>query len=95
MEAAAKNADEMQQENSTQQAAATNVVHSTDPKAKKLSCSRCLDMGLNQAVRKYRTAKCNKCHKVVHLARACYRPQPRRQDQGVKDSIRDSQIKVI
>ena len=30
-------------------------------------------------------AKCNKCHKVGHLARACYRPvQPRRQDQGVK-----------
>ena len=84
MEAAAKNAEEMQQENSTQQAAATNVVYSTDPKAKKLSCSRCLGTGHNQAMCKYKTAKCNKCHKVGHLARACYRPvQPRRQDQRV------------
>ena len=85
MEAAAKNAEEMQRENSTQQAAAaTNVVHSTDPKAKKLSCSRCLGMGHNQAMCKYKTTKCNTCHKVGHLARACYRLQPRRQDQGVK-----------
>ena len=37
MEDAAKNAKEIQRENSTQQAAATNVVHSTDPKAKKLT----------------------------------------------------------
>ena len=70
MEAAAKNAEEMQRENSIQQAA-TNVVRSADTKAKKLSCSRCLGTDYNQATCKYRTAKCNRCHKVGHLARAC------------------------
>ena len=84
MEDAAKNAEEMQRENSTQQAAATNVVHSTDPKAKKFSCSRYLGTSHNQAMCKYKIAKCNKCHKVGHLARAYYRLQPRRQEQGVK-----------
>ena len=80
MEAAAKNAEEMQRENSIQQAAvATNVVHGADTKAEKLSCSRCLSTYHNQETSKYRTAKCNKCHN--HLARACYRPQPRKQEQ--------------
>ena len=45
---AAKNAEEMQRENSIQQAA-TNVVRSADTKAKKLSCSRCLGTDHNQA----------------------------------------------
>ena len=90
MEAAAKNAEEMQRENSVQQAA-TNVVRSADTKAKKLSCSRCLGTDHNQATCKYRTAKCNRCHKVGHLARACYRPQPRKQEhtgQQRKGNIR-------
>ena len=65
MEAAAKNAEEMQRENSIQQeAAATNVVRSADTKAKKL---RCLGTDHNQATCKYRTAKCNRCHKVARV----------------------------
>ena len=84
MEAAAKNAEEMRRENSIQQpAAATNVVHNTDAKTKKPSCSRCLGTGHSQATCKYKTAKCSRCHKVGHLAKACYKPPPpRRQDQG-------------
>ena len=35
-----------------------------------------------QATCKYKTAKCSRCHKVGHLAKACYKPPPpRRQDQ--------------
>ena len=44
--------------------------------------SRCLGTGHSQAMCKYKTAKCNKCHKLGHLARACHSPQPSRQDQG-------------
>ena len=56
MEAATKNAEEMQRENSIQQAAAaTNMVRSADAKAKKLSCSRCLGRDHIQATSKYRT----------------------------------------
>ena len=81
MEAAAKHADKMQQENNcTQQTAAANLV--TDYKAKNLQCSRCLGTGHSQAMCKYKTAKCNKCHKLGHLARPCRSPQPSRQDQG-------------
>ena len=58
MKAAAKNAEEMQRENSIQQAAAaTNVVRSADTRTKKLPCSRCLSTDHNQTTCKYRTAK--------------------------------------
>ena len=69
----------MQREKSMQQAAAaTNMVHSTETKAKKLSCSRCLGTGHTQAMCKYKTSKCTRCHKVGHLAKACYKPPPPR-----------------
>ena len=60
MEAAAKNAEEMQRENSIQQAAAaaaTNVIHTTDAKTNKPSCSRCLGKGHSQATCKYKDSK--------------------------------------
>ena len=82
MEAAAKDVQEIQQDNkfTLQAAAATNAVTETTPKK---TCSRCLGTGRSPATCRYKTAKCNKCHKVGHLARACHSSQPSRQDQGI------------
>ena len=82
MEAAAKNAEEMQQDSSTDGTlqASANVV--TDTKARRLPCSRCLGTGHGPTTCKFRTAKYNKCHKLSHLATACHSSQLSRQDQG-------------
>ena len=82
MEAAAKDVQEIQQDNkfTLQAAAATNAVTETTPKK---PCSRCLGTGHSPATCRYKTAKCNKCHKEGHLARACHSSQPSRQDQGI------------
>ena len=90
MEAAAKNTEEMQREKSMQHAAAaTNVVHTTEAKTKKPSCSRCLGTGHSQATCKYKTSKCSRCHKVGHLAKACYKPPPS-QHQGATAKAQSS-----
>ena len=67
MEAAAKDVQEIQQDNkfTLQAAAATNAVKET---ISKKTCSRCLGTGHNPAICQYKTAKCNKCHKLGHLA---------------------------
>ena len=67
MEAAAKDVQEIQQDNkfTLQAAAATNAVTETMPKK---TCRRCLGTGHSPATCRYKRAKCNKCHKLGHLA---------------------------
>ena len=75
MEAAARDVQEIQQNNkfALQTAAATNAVTETTPK--QFPCSRYLGTGHSHATSRYKTAKCNKCHKLGYLGRACHSPQ--------------------
>ena len=76
MEAADKNAQEMQKDNSF----ALHTTTVSETRAKKLPCSRCLGIGHSPQTCRFKTAKCNKCHKLGHLARACHSPQPVKKD---------------
>ena len=78
MEAADKNAQEMQKDNNF----SLHTTTVSETKAKKLPCSRCLGIGHSPHTCRFKTAKCNKCHKLGHLARACHSPQPVKKDHG-------------
>ena len=76
MEAANRNAKEIQAKDSG------GLVHSIKGRSQRaqLPCTRCLGIGHAPQDCRFRTAKCNKCQKVRHIARACkskgsFRPQ--------------------